>query len=127
MTKMLFLTLIFAPCFSQATDLVFETYNPKTKSYDKVVVQEYQGLKISKNCFKKNKPSCMAWSAVKKPVRKNSSPTELLGHPAAIYCGNQKALDRIYKSADQSETDYCVFADGSSIDSWDLYYKHHKK
>nr|BFD68547.1 hypothetical protein HAGR004_35690 [Bdellovibrio sp. HAGR004] len=93
------------------------------KSYQPVKVQEYQQLKLSKNCFKGKTPQCEAWKAAQKKASRTNLPQALGGNPAARYCLDAGGENRIVKSDDGTEFDYCRFKDGSMIESWGLYFK----
>ncbi|MEK2643743.1 DUF333 domain-containing protein [Bdellovibrio sp. BCCA] len=108
-----------------AASLKLEMYSSEKKKYETVSVIDLQEFKISKNCIKSGKPSCQAWDATSK-----KSKTDLtgpaLGNPAARYCLEMGANNRILMDEKKREFDYCIFADGSMIDAWSLYNKHHK-
>lgn len=93
------------------------------KSYQPFKVQEYQQLKLSTNCFKGQAPRCEAWKAAQKKVSRTTLPQALAGNPAARYCLDAGGENRITKSDDGTEFDYCRFKDGSMIESWGLYFK----
>ncbi|MFM6929617.1 MAG: DUF333 domain-containing protein [Bdellovibrio sp.] len=93
--------------------------------YEQIKMTEVQKSRFSINCIKNGKPSCDAWtvfSGKSKPESQNKTP--LAGDPAAKYCWDVGSKNRILKSADNKQYDYCVFNDGSMVDAWDLYYRH---
>lgn len=93
------------------------------KSYQPFKVQEYQQLKLSAECFKGQKPDCEAWKVAQKKASKTNLPQALGGNPAARYCLDAGGENRIAKSDDGTEYDYCRFKDGSMIEAWSLYFK----
>ena len=89
---------------------------------------EIQKAQFSTSCLKSGKPSCEAWKVFSgKAKTETESKIPLAGDPAAKYCWDVGAKNRILKSADNKQYDYCVFNDGSMIDAWDLYYRHFPK
>ncbi|KHD88562.1 MAG: hypothetical protein OM95_08645 [Bdellovibrio sp. ArHS] len=124
--KLLILLYCLVLSFSAyAENISLKMYSSKTKKYEEVKIFTQDGLKISSNCIKKGKPDCEALrvglgSAKEKPQG------PVLGNPAARYCAAFNAGNRILKDEKNNEYDYCVFSDGSMIDSWSLYYRHHK-
>ncbi|QDK38016.1 DUF333 domain-containing protein [Bdellovibrio sp. NC01] len=119
-----FTLLLSSQSFAQTSLNYYEN-----EKYREVKISEYQGAKIGADCIKSGKPSCQAWTAYTgKPATESTKPnTTLAGNPAAQYCWDLKAKNRILKEKDGKQYDYCVFEDGSMIDSWTLYYKHFPK
>lgn len=104
-----------------------QLFSAKTKSYQSVQIATMNDIKISKSCLeKKNKMNCQAWLAIQKKVADQSAPSPMLGHPAARYCLANNAKNQILRDENQREYDYCVFSDGSMVDAWSLYNRHHK-
>lgn len=93
------------------------------KSYQPLKVQEFQQLKLSMNCFKGKTPQCEAWKASRKRVARTNLPQALGGNPAARYCLDAGGENRIAKTDAGQEYDYCLFKDGSLVESWGLYNK----
>lgn len=119
---MLFLAISFCTQ-AWATDTSLRYYN--NGKYEQIKMTEIQKAHISSSCIKNGKPSCEAWKVLSgKPKPESESKIPLAGDPAAKYCWDVGAKNRILKSSDNKQYDYCVFADGSMIDAWDLYYKH---
>nr|BFD57967.1 hypothetical protein CKG001_00740 [Bdellovibrio sp. CKG001] len=111
-----------------AADLGLRYYDSIKKTYKPLQVIEKDGVTISKSCLKSGKMKCQAWDAVLN--KKALTPTPgvgVVGNPAARYCHDYNANNLIVLDAKKNEYDYCVFSDGSMIDSWSLYYKHFKK
>ncbi|MFV3407676.1 DUF333 domain-containing protein [Bdellovibrio bacteriovorus] len=103
-------------------------FTPETKKYVVVSVLDYQGLTLSESCLKNGKMNCDAWKAAQTKLDVAKTPNVgVIGNPAARYCLSHKALNRILLDAKKAEYDYCVFPDGSVIDSWTLYNKHFSK
>lgn len=95
------------------------------EKYKDVAITEFQGAKISSSCIKKDKADCKAWTAFTgKPAKRSKAVKELLGNPAALYCADLKSMNRILKDDTGNQYDYCVFDDGSMVDSWSIYNKH---
>lgn len=114
----------FASLFCFADTGTFKTFSDGTKKYQIVKTFDVEGVTISQGCKVKGKMSCEAWSAVINK-RAPASSSGVLGNPAAKYCGEYNAFNRIFLDAKGREFDFCVFKDNSSIDAWSLYYKHH--
>lgn len=93
--------------------------------YKTVKITDHQGAKLSESCVKKGKATCTAWTVFSgKPATRSKAVKELLGNPAALYCGDLKSKNRILKDEAGNQYDYCVFDDGSMVDSWTIYNKH---
>ncbi|MBO9666713.1 MAG: DUF333 domain-containing protein [Bdellovibrio sp.] len=108
---------------AQAGEFSLRYYN--NDKYELVKITEVQKTRVTSNCIKNGKPSCKAWSIfLGKPFKVSAQKVPLLGNPAAHYCWDVGAKNRILKADNNEQTDYCVFDDNSMIDSWDLYYKH---
>lgn len=119
---------LFCGLWAGAADLGLKYYDSSTKKYRPAEVFEKEGVTLSKSCLKSGKMKCQAWDAVLN--RRTPTPTPgvgVIGNPAARYCHDHNANNRIVLDAKKNEYDYCVFSDGSMIDSWSLYYKHFKK
>jgi len=112
--------LISLQSFAQTSLRIYEN-----DVYKNVKISEFQGAHLNSECIKGGKPQCKAWSCfLEKPKPRSKSNFPLAGDPAAQYCWDVEAKNRILKSVDNKQYDYCVFSDNSMIDSWDLYYKH---
>lgn len=125
---LIFGVIQFSGVFAQAADLGLKYYDSSTKVYKPIQVIEKDGVTISKDCLKSGKMKCQAWDAVLN--KKALTPTPgvgVVGNPAARYCHDYNANNLIVLDAKKNEYDYCVFSDGSMIDSWSLYYKHFRK
>ncbi len=124
--KLLIYFLAFVTCsLSQAAPLEFRMYSADKKTYQTIQVTEFNGVKISASCIKNGKANCNAWNAVQNKVALSPSGARVVGNPAAHYCLAQKSNNRIFLDQKNREYDYCVFSDGSAIDSWTLYNKHY--
>jgi hypothetical protein len=99
------------------------TVDGKTQSLE---FKEYQGARLSQSCFKKDKPSCDAFSAIGKKVEETRPDIPLAGHPAAFYCGSAGGNNRILRK-NNNDYDFCEFKDKSMVNAWDLYNLAHKK
>lgn len=100
-----------------------QLYNAKTKAYDSLQFVKIDKVWVSEACAK-NK-NCDALKTLKTKVQMKKTESPLLGNPGSTYCLSQKGVARILKDAKGNEYDYCLFNDGSLIDSWNLYYAHH--
>jgi uncharacterized protein len=87
-----------------------------------VKIQEYNGLKLSQDCFKENIPRCEAFTAATKSTKLSSSASGIAGHPAARLCRERGGVNRIIGDPRNKQYDYCQFKDGSMADTWSLYY-----
>ncbi len=99
----------------------------KDDKYVQVVIKEHAGLHLSDTCLKKSPVVCEAFSATKVATKPSLAKTGTAGHPASRYCHDKNGSVRILISEDNKQYDYCLFKDGSMVDSWDLYYKHFPK
>jgi len=117
---------VFAIFFSSVgfgADFTLKYFN--NEKYEQIKMTEIQKAQFSASCLKNGKPSCEAWKVFSgKPKVETKSKVPLAGDPAAKYCWDVGSKNRILKSSDNKQYDYCVFADGSMVDAWDLYYKH---
>ncbi|WP_413581998.1 DUF333 domain-containing protein [Bdellovibrio sp. HCB288] len=114
-------TLMFAA--GAHADQTLKYYN--NDKYEQIKFKTYEKANINEACFKGGKPSCKAWTVFTgKAKTPTKNPTPLAGNPAALYCWDVGAKNRILKAQNNDQYDACVFDDGSMIDSWDLYYKH---
>ncbi len=114
-------TVVFGTHFfvsAQALDLKY--FN--NGSYQNVKIESFEGFKINSTCLASKPPKCQAYLATKIKLPLSKSPLPVEGHPAARYCLDHKALNRILLDKDRKQYDYCLFTDGSLIDSWDLFY-----
>ncbi|MFM6928486.1 MAG: DUF333 domain-containing protein, partial [Bdellovibrio sp.] len=101
----------------KAAELTLRLYDGKR--YEQVKTLEIQKTQFSANCLKNGKPSCDAWTVFSgKPKPESQNKTPLAGDPAAKYCWDVGSKNRILKSADNKQYDYCVFNDGSMVDAW---------
>ena len=117
------LVLLFVSINAKGSDLTLRLYN--NEKYEQIKILDFQKAHISSSCIKNGKPSCEAWNIFSgKPKPQSESKIPLAGDPAARYCWDIGAKNRILKSTDNKQYDYCVFSDGSMVDAWDLYYKH---
>lgn len=117
---LLLLFLLSSSSFAQSSLRIFEN-----GSYKEIKIVEYQEAHFSSNCLKTGKPHCKAWTAYSgKPAPATKSNTPLAGDPAAQYCWALGAKNRILKSSENKQYDYCVFKDSSMVDAWNIYYKH---
>lgn len=125
----MFISLVFL-CHATAIggELDFKLFDAAKKSYRTVTMIERDGVTISKGCLKSGKMKCQAWAAVSKKIARAATPgVGVVGNPAARYCFDHNANNRILLDSKKREYDYCVFGDGSMIDSWSLFYKHFGK
>ena len=99
----------------------------KDDKYIPVVIKEHQGLHLSDVCLKKSPANCDAFNATKVVTTASATRTGTVGHPASRYCHDKNGVVRILISNDNKQYDFCLFKDGSMIDSWELYYKHFPK
>lgn len=123
MIQSIFLILLATICYAYPTTLKIS----QGEKYVDVRVREYEGLHLSEICFSKKNPKCDAYTATLTKSSPSITKTGLLGHPASRYCNDKNGLARILIAEDKKQYDFCLFKDGSMIDSWDLYYKHFPK
>lgn len=126
MRILLSLSILLVSGIAIADDVQLKLYSPTKKTYEKITITNINGLKISKGCLN-SKQKCGAQVAVDNPKKLSESNIGLTGNPAARYCQSYSAVSRILKNEKNQEYDFCVFPDGSMIDAWSLYGKHHKE
>lgn len=101
---------------------VFENAN-----YTSVAISTQDKLHLNDKCSKLIPRKCEALIAASKKSTASTPKTDLTGHPASRYCHDKNGVARILISDDNKQYDFCLFSDGSMIDSWDLYYKHYPR
>lgn len=111
--------VIPVPDVAKGEIAIFENGN-----YRKVKTIFQHGLTLSLDCIKKGaQPSCLAFST---SLAAPPPPTSKFnGNPASQNCSEFKGANLIAFNAQKQEVNYCQFADGSMVNSWDLYYKRH--
>jgi len=91
--------------------------------YIVVKLKEYEKLDLTTNCFKKNKPNCMAYKvALEKAAPPKISYSQAL-NLGAIYCENVGGRNLIGNDKDLRQSNFCRFKDGSMVTSWSMYFK----
>jgi putative hemolysin len=102
--------------------MALKFFDAKEKKYKEMSLQKKEGAMMSANCLK----TCDALSALKKKAADPSREgINVVGNPAGTYCRAYNAKNIIFSDSKKREYDYCVFLDGSAIDAWDLYNRHH--
>ncbi len=128
MRSAIFLILCLISFKSWSGEVTYDLYSPKSGQYIKVFYTQVGKYLLSKNCLKNGKMKCAAWSATQNPkklvLKRNIAK---LGHPAARYCQEYGAVNRILKDSQKLDDDFCFFNDGSSVSAWSLYDGHHRK
>lgn len=113
-------SLLSISAFAQTSLKLFEN-----EKYKDIKISEFQKAHLGSDCLKSGKPNCQAWTVYSGKAKSTTKAnTPLAGDPAARYCWDVGAKNRILKSPENKEYDYCVFDDNSMVDAWDLYYKH---
>lgn len=128
MVKKAFLSTAAIVCMMSVAhaDQTLKYFN--NDKYELMKIKTFQKANLNEACFKAGKPNCKAWTVFNgSPKERTKSKTPLAGNPAANYCWDVGAKNRILKAQNNDEYDFCVFDDNSMIDSWDLYYKHFPK
>lgn len=134
MTK--FLSILAIVAFLHSTSFgeevaSYKMYSEQQKSYQDVKSVTKFGSRLAEQCFTdKKKPKCLALVAFDSKVPPNqayASKINLAGNPAARFCYSFDSVNRIFKDKNGADYDFCLFKDGSFVDAWDLYKKHHKK
>lgn len=89
--------------------------------YIKFTFIEYENLKLSNLCFKRNRaPLCLAYSSsIKGPIKN----IPYRGNPASQYCNEIGGINLIAFDSKKNEINICYFDDRSFVNSWSLYYK----
>jgi hypothetical protein len=97
------------------------------EKYVNVKIKEHKNIHYNDICFKGPTIKCEAFEATKIKIELSESKTGFVGHPAARYCHDRKAMVRILIAEDKKQYDFCLFKDGSMVDAWELFYKHFPK
>lgn len=111
LSLLLFSPIIFAEDFSNQKE-VFH-------------IEMQKNIHVSADCLKK--ADCLALKSLTEKIKDSPPQNGLLGHPASRFCKDAGGLNIILKSKKNQAFDFCQFKDLSLIDSWDLYYHHHKR
>lgn len=121
--KFIFLILLSSQSASAAsTDLKLKYFVINT--YTQVQTQKVGNFRINDLCVKKQ--NCKAMLVAKeKPFKIQQTKAPFVGNPAANYCWDVGAKNRVLKDDKNNQYDFCVFEDGSMIDAWDLYQAHY--
>lgn len=106
-------------------DVQLKLYSSDKKTYETILLIDYQKIRISKFCLKNQKMNCQAWTAIENKTLSKKETASMLGNPAAKFCLQQNAKNKILLDDKKREYDYCIFQDGSMVDAWNLYNKHH--
>lgn len=114
---------IFSFVFATSSQNVSFRYYVNDKYVD-VAIVKVGDLRVNEICKKTS--SCQALKTAKgKPFKTQESKAPTYGNPAANYCWDVGAKNRILKDSKNHEYDFCVFPDGSMIDAWNLHSKHY--
>lgn len=120
--KTLLLLVISLSSFAANSDLKLKYFT--NNSYILVTTKKIGAFQVNDLCQKNS--SCKALQIAKgKPFKIQPTKAPFLGNPAANYCWDAGAKNRILKDEKNNQYDYCVFDDGSMIDAWNLYSAHH--
>lgn len=84
-----------------------------------------QDIELATDCFKKDKPDCLAYhiSQQKPPPLKFID--ETINNLAAVNCADLGGKNLIAFDYEHKEYNFCRFTDGSMADSWSMYFKYH--
>lgn len=92
----------------------------------KISFQDYKGLELSQNCFKKGTtPECEAFRLSSQKFSVSAQGSQFLGNPASTYCSSMSGTSNVGKSNNGNDIDVCEFSDGSFVKSWSAFYKHY--
>lgn len=86
--------------------------------------KKYEELEFDTSCFKGSKPDCDAYKFSQvRPI--NPPPKhEAMNNFAAIACENITGRNMIALDKDRNEYNFCLFKDGSMVNSWSMYFKY---
>lgn len=127
------LALIVGGADARAEEL---TLNGKILSFVKM-----DSVLVSKDCESNHKclslaalhdkaplPSSLDAAGFEKLSDKEKKKRKLKGvHPASEFCFAKGGRNYVLENEKKDQVDVCKFTDNSMIDSWDLYYAHHKR
>lgn len=95
----------------------------QNESYKQVVTEKVGQFRVDEKCAKSS--SCKSLQIAKGgPYKIHKTKASFIGNPAANYCWDVGAKNRVLKDEKNNQYDYCVFEDGSIIDAWTLYSSH---
>jgi putative hemolysin len=115
--RLLLIFLFALPVTTFAKGLNYTNENGKTK---KIAIIDFNGFSVNDVCANKLN-NCQALLATKLVRSISSLDTKrLVGHPASKMCFAKGGSSIILKDPKRNEYDYCLFPDGSMIDSWQL-------
>ncbi len=94
------------------------------EAYKIFKTKKYEEFELDMSCFKKAKPDCVAYTMAqvkpKKPVFKHES----INNIAAIHCADISGKNLIALDSKKREYNFCLFKDGSMLNSWSAYFKY---
>lgn len=84
-----------------------------------------QEIELATDCFKKDKPDCLAYhiSQQKPPPLKFIH--ETINNLGAVNCAGVGGKNLIAFDYEHKEYNFCRFTDGSMANSWSMYFKYH--
>ena len=92
-------------------------YLPSSKKSVPIEILTKDNVKINSLCLKLDK-KCKALMATKLKINKVKHQDG--SHPASVGCEQKGGESIILQDDKRNDYDFCLFKDGSMIDSWDL-------
>lgn len=84
----------------------------------------HEEFELETSCFKKDKPQCDAYTFAQVKPKNITLKHEALNNFAAIHCADITGKNLIALDANRNEFNFCLFKDGSMVNSWSVYFKY---
>ncbi len=93
------------------------------ESYQVFKTKKFQGLELSEDCVKNNKPKCLAFEFAQIKPKNLTVKYEGYNNFAAIHCASVNGKNLIALDSKNNQYNFCQFSDKSLVNSWSMYYK----
>jgi|GEM_PF-3558438 len=94
-------------------------------SYKVFKTKKFEDFELETSCFKNEKPKCDAYSFAQVKPKPITLKHEGLNNFAAIHCSEITGKNLIAFDDERKEYNFCLFRDGSMVNSWSVYFKYH--
>lgn len=94
------------------------------ESYKVFKTKKIEGLEISENCFKGNKPKCESYEFAQIKPKNLSIKYQGFNNMASIHCEAIGGRNLLALDNKKNHYNFCKFGDQSLVNSWSMYYKH---
>ena len=93
-------------------------------SYKIFKTKNFEYLELTDSCFKKSKPSCMAYEFSQIKPKKLEMKAPGVNNMSAIHCEEVGGRNLLALDNRHNQYNFCRFDDGSMVNSWSMHYKH---